>query len=69
MSASVRSAAAVLPHLERSLETSKISIFPSLGSEDVDVAVCDQRSPDFVRRICLARVTVAPSESLCISIE
>ena len=67
MSASARSWALVLAHLERSLETSKISIFPSLGSEVVEVAVPDQISPDLVRRICLARVTAAPSESLCIS--
>ena len=50
MSASRRSSSLVEFHLESILETSKISILPSLGSSEMSVAVEDQRSPSLVKR-------------------
>ena len=64
ISASVRSVTLVEFHLERSLDTSTISILPSLGSSGCRAASEDQRSPNLVMRRAVGEKMVVLSETL-----
>jgi len=67
MSASSKSVEFVLPHLDRSLETSKMSIIPSLFCSVEFVAFRDQRSPNLVSKSSLECIVLSEFDALSTS--